>query len=182
MLLLLKAAGCQGIHYGVEAGTKKILEVLRKGITLEQTEEIFRLTNRAGIRTLAYFMIGSPTETRADIEQTFRFAKKLNPDYMHLTILTPFPGTEIYRRGMESGIIKTDVWRDFSRNPYLGFTPPFWSENFTLDELKSLLIRGYREFYRRPGYLLKRAVEVRNFSEFVRKFRAGTRLLTMRRK
>ncbi|MBN1576884.1 MAG: radical SAM protein [Chitinispirillaceae bacterium] len=180
ILRLMKEAGCQGIHYGVEAGTEKILRVLRKGITLEQAEDVFRLTHRIGIKTLAYFMIGSPSETKEDIEETFRFAKKLDSDYMHLTILTPFPGTEIYRRGMESGVIKTDVWREFAKNPHLGFIPPYWSENFSLEELKSLLIQGYKEFYRRPAYLFKRTLEVRNCREFGRKFRAGIRLLTMR--
>ena len=84
MLFKLRKAGCERIHYGVEAGTDRILKVLKKGITLEQVREVFRLTRKAGISTLAYFMIGSPNETREDIVETIKLAKELDPDFAHM--------------------------------------------------------------------------------------------------
>ncbi|MFH0911029.1 MAG: radical SAM protein [Planctomycetota bacterium] len=180
MLAALKRAGCRGIHYGVEAGTAKILQVLKKGITIEQAAEVFRLTKRRGIPVLAYFMIGNPTETREDIEETFRVARRLAPDYVHMTILTPFPGTEIYARGLESGVLPSDVWRAFAKNPDASFDPPHWGERFTRGELNELLVEGYRRFYLRPSYILRRLVRLRSFSEFKRKARAGLKVLGMR--
>ena len=78
LLKEIKKTGCQRIHFGVEAGTQKILNVLRKGITLEQAEKAFNLSRKIGLETLAYFMIGSPTETKEDILKTIKFAKKLS--------------------------------------------------------------------------------------------------------
>ena len=49
MLILLKKAGCRAIHYGIEAGTPKILKVLKKGITLENAKEVFDLTKKEKI-------------------------------------------------------------------------------------------------------------------------------------
>ena len=60
MLKHLKKAGCQGIHYGIEAGSEKILKVLQKGITIEQAKQVFDLTRKHKIPILAYFMIGNP--------------------------------------------------------------------------------------------------------------------------
>ena len=182
MLELMKRAGCKGIHYGVEAGTEKILKVLRKGITLKQVEEIFALTKQIGIKTLAYFMIGSPTETLEDIYQTFKFAKQISPDFFHLAVLTPFPGTQLYAQALSSGVIETDVWREFAANPHMGFVPPFWKENFTLEELNDLLIKGYKKFYRRPSYLFQRILDVRSKEELYKKAKAGFKLLTMKNK
>jgi len=180
VLLKLKAAGCTRIHYGVEAGTAEILKVLRKGITLEEALNVFRLTRKVGITTLAYFMLGSPGETRAQMEETLRFARKLDPDYVHLSLTTPFPGTELYRMGLERGVFKGDYWREFARNPRPDFVPQLWTEALSREELVELLNEGYKSFYRRPGYLLRRLWEVRSFGELWRKARVGLKILLSR--
>jgi radical SAM superfamily enzyme YgiQ (UPF0313 family) len=181
MLALLKKAGCRGIHYGIEAGTQKILKVLQKGIDLPKAKEVFDLTKKNKMQTLAYFMIGAPTETLEDIQQTFKVAAWLNPDFIHLTILTPFPGTPIYREGLDKGIIKKDYWREFARNLNKDFQPPHWEENFTRQALEQLIIKGYKQFYTRPSYILKRLFSIRSFGEFKRKAAAGLKVLLMKK-
>ncbi len=180
MLASLKKAGCQGIHYGVEAGTEKIMKVLNKGITINKVKEVFDLTRKYKIPILAYFMIGNPTETREDIHSTFKVMRTLKPDYVHITILTPFPGTKIYLDGLKSGIIKKDYWREFAENPIPDFVPPHWDEIFTRDELNNLLIEGYKDFYIRPSYILKRIAKVRSYPEFKKKAIAGLKVFSMK--
>lgn len=180
MLSLLKRAGCRGIHYGVEAGTEKILKILNKGISLKMTKEVFDLTRKYKIPTLAYFMIGAPEENRQDILETFRITRWLNPDFMHMTILTPFPGTPIYLEGLESGAIKHDYWREFAKSPTRDFSPPFWEGELTRDELHELLVQGYKQFYGRPSYIFKKIFSIRSFGELKRKARAGLKVLFMK--
>jgi len=175
VLEALKRAGCQRIHYGVEAGTQKILNVLRKGITLKQAEEAFKTTKRVGIQTAGYFMIGCPTETKEDIEQTVKFMKKLNPDYVHITIATPFPATDLYRMAQEEGVL-LDVWRDFAKDPKPGFFPPVWEKVLSRDELLSLLGSAYRSFYFRPSYALKKILQLKSMGEFLHKTKAALQL------
>ncbi len=180
MLKKLKQANCERIHYGVEAGTEKILKVLRKGITLEQIKSAFNLTKKTGISTLAYFMIGSPTETKEDILQTLKFAKKLNPDFVHITITTPFPATAIYQKGLQQGIIKSDFWQEFAQSPSQDFQPQYWEENLTSSELIELIDYAYKSFYTRPTYILKELLQVKSFSEFRRKVKAGLKIASRR--
>lgn len=182
LLRKLKAAGCQGVHYGVEAGTERMLKVLNKGITLEQVSRVFQMTRRIGLPVLAYFMIGNPGETREEILETFRVMKRLKPDYVHMTILTPFPGTEVYRDALERGVISHDVWREFAAHPRDDFVPPVWEEHFSRKELQDLLIQGYQSFYLRPGYILKRLLRLRSWTELKRKARAGLGVFSMKRK
>lgn len=179
MLKKLKKAGCERIHYGVESGNPEILKVLKKGITLDQVRKAFDLTKKAGISTLGYFMIGSPTETRETIMQTINFAKSLKCDFAHFTVTTPFPSTELYRDGLNKGIIKNDYWREFAKNPDPNFKPPFWEENLSREELLSLLNLAYKKFYTRPYYIMKRLVKIRSFEEFRRKFKAGLKVLNL---
>jgi len=180
LLTIMKKAGCERIHYGVESGTQKILDILRKGITLEQVEKAFKLTKKAGIQTLGYFMIGNPTETKEDVLKTIKFAKKINPDYVHITITMPFPATDLYFLALQKGIIKKDVWLEFAKNPSLDFVPPIWKENLTKEELHDLIKKAYKEFYFRPTYLFKRILSLRSFGELKRKAKAGLSLLKIK--
>lgn len=182
MLRRLKEANCERIHYGVEAGTEKILKILKKGITLDQVREAFMLTKKIGISTLAYFMIGSPTETREDIIKTINFAKELDPDFVHITILTPFPATELYKKGLSEGIIDKDFWREFAKDPTDDFQPEYWEENLSREELIELLNHAYKSFYVRPGYIFRELTKVRSLAEFKRKMRAGLKVLGLEEK
>jgi radical SAM superfamily enzyme YgiQ (UPF0313 family) len=175
----LKMAGCQGIHYGIEAGSKKIINILNKGISIEQSKKVFDLTRKYKIPILAYFMIGNPSETLEDIYKTFKVIKYLNPDYLHMTVLTPFPGTEIYFNGLKNGIIKKDYWREFAENPTSAFIPPHWDENFSKEELNALLVKGYKSFYLRLIYVLRRLSKLNSFDEFKKKAKAGIKVFFM---
>lgn len=180
IIAALAKAGCRGIHYGVEAGTEKILKILNKGITFEQIKKAFALTKKYKIPILAYFMIGNPGETREDIRETFRFMKKLKPDYVHLTIFSPFPGTKLYARGLQEGIIRSGYWQEFAAHPRAGFQPPHWPENFTLEELKELLVEGYKKFYFKPENIIKNISKIRNVPELINKARIGLKLFRMK--
>ncbi len=178
VLRQLRAAGCVRIHYGVEAGTERILRVLRKGIDLKLVKKVMQWTREAGITSLAYFMIGNPTETREEIEATLACARQIRPDFIHLSVTTPFPGTELYFMALREGLIEKDCWKEFASDPTPDFVPPLWLENFTRDELLALLERGYREFYLRPGYVLRSLIRVRSPSELWRKAKAGLGLFS----
>ena len=177
ILKALRNAGCQRIHYGVEAGTQKILDVLRKGITLEMAEKAFKLTKKVGIQTLGYFMIGSPFETKEDILKTIKLMKKLDPDYVHISITTPFPATDLYRMALEEKIITYDAWQEFAKNPKPDFVPPIWEKELSRKELFCLLKKAYRSFYFRPNYILKKIIKLKSGKELLRKAKAALAIL-----
>ena len=105
--------------------------------------------------------------------------KELDPDFAHITVLTPFPGTRIYRDALDRGIIKSDVWREFAKSPRNDFTPPHWGEYFSREELNDLLVEAYKGFYARPKYIIKGLSKVSSLAEFKRKVKAGLKVLGM---
>lgn len=180
MLRKLRQANCERVHYGVEAGTDRVLKILQKGITLEQTLQAFAMTRKAGISTLAYFMIGAPTETREEILQTIEFAKRLAPDFVHITIVTPFPGTQLYAMGLEQGQFTHDFWREFATVPTPDFQPQYWEEKLSRQELQELVTYAYKSFYERPAYIFQQLLQVRSAGELLRKTKAGIQVFRMR--
>jgi radical SAM superfamily enzyme YgiQ (UPF0313 family) len=180
LLKMMKRAGCDRIHYGVESGNDRMLKVIKKNTTVKRVKKTFVETRKARIEALAYFMIGQQTETESDILDTMQLAKDLKPDYCHFTIFCPYPATEIYQTGLAKGFIKEDVWRNFSNNPHPGFQLPVWEENFTREELHEWVVKCYKSFYSRPGYVLRRLARVRKFGELKRKIKAGLSVLKMK--
>lgn len=178
LLIALRESGCVRIHYGVEAASDAILKNLNRGVKVKRIQETFELTKKVGIGTLGYFMIGNPGETSEDVERTIQFAEELDPDFAHITILTPFPATQIYFDALKRGMYENDHWADFARNPHPEFRPRFWEENLTADELRDLCEKAYRRFYGRPKFMFKRLTQIRSFGELFRNMRAGYKLLT----
>lgn len=173
----MKKSGCERLQYGLESGTQKVLNNLRKGINIEQIRKAVEITRKYGITVFADFMLGSPGETREDILKTIDFAKKLKIDYATFQITMPYPDTDLYREGLKKGVLKNDYWREFAKNPSENFEPAYWEEYLTKEELKKLVELSFKKFYVRPSYIIRRVVRLRSLEEFKRQIKAGLRMI-----
>jgi radical SAM superfamily enzyme YgiQ (UPF0313 family) len=179
LLKNMKEAGCERIHFGVETGNPRVVRELNKGTSIEQVEKAFDLCKRYKIKTLAYFMMGNPTETLDDVKDTLRLSKRIKPDFMQMTILSPFPATQIYLRALQEGVIVGDPWRDYANRINDDFRPPLWDQIYTRNELESHLRWFYGKFYLNPKFVFDRVLEVKNPGQFKRYASAGLSLLKM---
>ena len=178
LLEKMKAAGCGRIQFGVEQGTEEGLLRLKKDVTSREIEHAFQLCREVGIHTVAYFMIGTPTErSRQDVLDTIDYSIRLDPDFVMYNILTPFPGTTLYDEGVRDGVLDLEPWLRFMRAPTEEFKAQVWDEYFTREELRGLLDHAYRRFYWRPRFVARNLLQIRNIADFRRKATAGVRLL-----
>ena len=135
LLKKMKESGCVQISMGIECGNDKMLKYVKKGITVEQVVKAFEIANKLGIGTLAYFMIGFPNETKEDIEDAINLMKKVKPSHPCWSIVTPYPGTELYEICMREGLIQENIdWEKFHHHSdKMGF-----SKNLTRKELMDI--------------------------------------------
>ncbi|MBI4335774.1 MAG: B12-binding domain-containing radical SAM protein [Candidatus Omnitrophica bacterium] len=156
----LKNSGCLQVDFGVESGSQKVLDYLKKGITVAQTRRAFEACKRYNLRALATCKIGTPKETREDIEETKRLLGEIRPDYTGFFFTTPYPGTELYKEASEKKL--ADVSDDVNWEHYA--TPKF-ATNFTFEELheiynelvKDNFTRTLADYMRQPRFLLDSA-------------------------
>jgi anaerobic magnesium-protoporphyrin IX monomethyl ester cyclase len=176
MLDALKKAGCIRIQYGVESGNDRVLRAINKRIAVQLTRDVVRMTRRHGFEILCDFMIGLPGETEAEIEDTIQLALELPIDYAQFAITVPYPNTSLYRYGIQKGLFN-DYWREFSLDPTPAFQPRIWEEQLSREQLIKLLMRAYKSFYLRPGYILREFARMRSLSEIAHKTKAGLHLV-----
>jgi radical SAM superfamily enzyme YgiQ (UPF0313 family) len=175
MLGWMKRAGCSMIAYGVESGNQAGLDYLRKKTNPQQIKDAFALSKKYGIRTMAYFILGIPVETYDDEVQTIQFAMKLKPDYAQFSVLSPFPGTDIYLSAIRSGNYRevdanNPVDKDLKRPVVLS---PNWDEK----KLNSIVHEAHRRFYLRFGYILKRLLSLHDLREAAYFLMTGLRII-----
>lgn len=101
----LKEAGCVTLGYGIESGSQKMLDVMKKGVTVEQAERAIRLTQKYMGWPDCTFIIGMPGETRETVQETIDFCKRLNLQPEAIFFATPYPGTELYDIALREKLI-----------------------------------------------------------------------------
>jgi len=167
LLKKMKDAGCRMLIVGYESGSQKLLNNIKKGITLKQAEEFTQAAKNAGLKIFACFMIGLPGETRETIEQTYQFAKELNPDMAFFQQAVPFPGTEFYDWCKENDYLVTN---DFAKwldpNGQLDFIVNY--PNLTNKEIKDIRDSLVIKFYSSPKHIFYTLKRNLSFSEMNR--------------
>ncbi|HNV71152.1 MAG TPA: radical SAM protein [Candidatus Ozemobacteraceae bacterium] len=105
LLELAYRAGCRRLSLGIESGSQRILDRISKGTTVEANARAIAMCKKHNIRALATIMIGNPDETLSDLRATQAFIRRTQPDDLAVSILTPFPGTLLWKQCEEKGLI-----------------------------------------------------------------------------
>lgn len=116
LLLKMNEAGCVGIGYGLESGSQRVVQEMLKPFSIPVAERVIRDTHRASIKTSVNILVGFPTETRLDFEETLKFIEKNkeNIDEIRLTFngCRLYSDSYLYKNYEKFGItvIDTDRW------------------------------------------------------------------------
>lgn len=169
-LVLMKKAGCNLLSMGIESGSQKILDKMGKKITLEQVQKSVSLVHRAGIQTYAYYVLGLPWETKETLKETFNFAKKLNTHYASFYTATALMGTKFY-----DYVNKNRLGEISYEKPYI--FPSVKSYELSSQEIYEANKKFNKEYYLRPAYILKMALNINSLTKFKSYYDTFIRLL-----
>lgn len=93
---LMKKANCRLLISGFESGSQKILDNIKKGITIDQIKQFSKNAKKAGLLVHGDFIIGLPGETKVTIEMTKALIQQIKPEILQVAVASPFPGTEFF--------------------------------------------------------------------------------------
>lgn len=96
-LLALKRMGVKTIPFGAESGSDRVLKFMKKGITAEMTDKAIALAVSMGFNVKLFFIIGFPTETKEDVQKSFKLALKYPIASVRFFNLFPYPDTALMK-------------------------------------------------------------------------------------
>jgi anaerobic magnesium-protoporphyrin IX monomethyl ester cyclase len=162
MLRALRDMGTYSMALGIESGNQRILDKIKKRITLQKIRERFALIKRMHFETWGFFILGIPGETKETIFDTIRFAVALNPDIAKFHILKPFPGTEVYDELKSDGLITETDYDMYG----IHTRPVHRLPGISGDDLLALQKKAYRAFYLRPDKLASQMMRMKTWHRF----------------
>ena len=148
MVSLMYEAGCRSTYVGIESRNQETLDSYNKKISADISREAISILKDNKIEMTASFIIGALNEDREMVKDTLRFAKSLNPNTVSFTILTPYPGTDLFEQ-VKDRIITFD-WRKYD-----GIHSVIRLKHFKPMQLQFTLLRFYISFYLRSFASIK---------------------------
>jgi len=109
LLVKMKSAGCRVLGIGIESASQKILDNIKKGVTVDKAKKALLLCKKVGIYAGCSFMIGNLGENRETIFKTVSFIKKYINEPISFFITTPYPDTELFQYAEDRGLIKNKI-------------------------------------------------------------------------
>ncbi len=175
----MRLAGCWNIFFGLESGNQELLNLIKKGQTLDMMRNAVKWSHEAGIEVRGSFILGLPGETPEMGKKTVDFALTLDLDYGQFNLTTPFTGTEMYEvcKSGKYGLFNGE--EDFEK--YTTASVVFLPKDYVNEkQLLDLRDEAYRRFYLRPKYLWLKLKSINSSEDFIRYWRGLVFLMEVR--
>ena len=142
LLKEMHASGCDFVCIGFESISQSVLKAFNKRQSALEMHEYIKRFHKAHIGIHGMFIFGSDSESYKDMRATLKFSRKMNLQSVQYLILTPLPGTNFFKRLLESGRI---LYRDWQL--YDGHHAVFLPKNISVFKLQSETIKLMSGFY-----------------------------------
>lgn len=170
----IKESGCDRLNLALESGNQYVLDnIIRKPLKLKKVIPLIEFARSIGMNVNVFFVVGMPEETIEQIRYTFRFARKMKFYHPHISILTPYPGTEVYEICKE----KRYLVEDFNLDNLMITRYNIETLDWTIEELDNVIksetrILRIHYYLRRPRTFLRDIIPrfLKNPVDYFKKF------------
>jgi len=180
VLSKMKKASCNLVSFGIESGCQKILDAVKKKITISQAQRAIKWAKDEELFVAVSTIMGYPGETKEMMHQTLELIRKIEPDDAWLCIATPYPGTDLRKLVEKKGWKISSNWTHYDT-----MHPVFENPNLPSEELAEMRTKFYNNLYS-PKYIFRQIIKGyfkgNYYSQLMAKTAAGYLLWRIRSK
>ncbi|NQT81297.1 MAG: radical SAM protein [Candidatus Aminicenantes bacterium] len=158
LLNLMKQSGCIKLNFPIESGSQFVLDnIIKKPLKLSKIKELIRYCKKINLDYGMFLIIGMPGEKIEDMWKSFYFAADCGCYEPHISIATPYPGTDLFDECKKNNYFsRTFTLDDLFIKSFMIKTPE-WDER----KIKRILIKGhlylhFRHILEHPFDFIKR--------------------------
>jgi anaerobic magnesium-protoporphyrin IX monomethyl ester cyclase len=159
---LLAKAGCHQVLLGIESGSQKLMAAIGKPIEKAKYKRVVDIAHQVGIEVRGAFIIGHLEETMETLEETLQFAIDLDLDFFAPSILTPYPGTALYKQAKAENILLHEDYSRYGQGEVI-----LKMKNLSTEELLHFYKWCFFRFYLRPHIFLKQLKRLKTLRQFL---------------
>jgi len=142
LLDLMERAGCRTVFIGFESVDPRALAEMKKGQSVDEMRHAVHELRRRGIHVHGMFVFGFDADSPLTVKATVDFAIRERIDSAQFLLLTPLPGSELFRRLTAEGRLNERDWDDYDAH-HVTFRP----RGFTAWKLQMAQVRAHARFY-----------------------------------
>ena len=147
LLAAAKRAGCMGVLIGFESLSPDNLEDVRKGVNRsDRYLDAVDAFHDAGLFVQGSFIFGLDGDGPATLDETLNFVFRARLEGANFSVLTPLPGSDVFKRLEEEGRIKTFDWSLYDK-----LNVVYEPKGYTPEDLRETVKTAYRRTYSLGG-------------------------------
>ncbi|MBF0106971.1 MAG: radical SAM protein [Deltaproteobacteria bacterium] len=174
LLELMAKSGCHNIRFGIETIVPRVKKVVNETSDLGNLEHVIKKLKQLRVFSVAYFLIGHPTETIDEIRQTLDFVAGSNFDIVDINMCQIFPGADLFDLAKKEGMIGDDYLQGIIAT---GKIPMYIPRGLNFDELQRLKKRTMLKFYLRPRNMINFLRRIKSLRDLARQFSVAVELV-----
>jgi radical SAM superfamily enzyme YgiQ (UPF0313 family) len=118
LLKKMKRAGINWVCLGIESGSSRVREDVRKRYRHDAIFKTVRAFREAGIYMLANYLFGLPEDDIDSMNETLNLALELNCEFANFYCAMAYPGSELYEKALSENLPLPKSWSGYSQYAY----------------------------------------------------------------
>ncbi|EFK08377.1 radical SAM domain protein [delta proteobacterium NaphS2] len=151
MLTKMKQAGINWVAYGFESGSRRVIEDVTKGYTVDMVAKVVEMTYAEGLHICANYIFGLPEDDYDSMHETLKLMLDINAEWANIYCTMAYPGSKLYDLAIQNSWQLPETWEGYSQYAYESL--PLSTKYLSGGQVLAFRDYAFQAYFQNPRYL-----------------------------